>query len=75
VIGSKSSLAAKNAPNGHATKDKGLTPSTSHCAETFIRIGAKLSNRLLSIKCDVAAAFSRPAIHCSIWRYNPIQPL
>ncbi|SRR6266699_18724 len=70
VIDSRSSLASKNEPNTRANREKGLTPSTSHCAETFIRIGAKLSNRLLPIKCDVAAAFSRPAIHWSIWRYN-----
>lgn len=75
VIDSRSSLAAKNEPIAHANREKGLTPSTSHCAETFIRIGEKLSNRLLPTKCDVAAAFSRPAIHWSIWRYNTIYPL
>jgi len=43
-----------------------LTPSTNHCAATFSRIGAKLSNLLLLVKWHVAAAFSRAAIHCSI---------
>ena len=43
-----------------------LTPSTNHCAATFSRIGAKLSNLLLLVKGHVAAAFSKAAIHCNI---------
>lgn len=61
------SLGEVSIVQNHRNKVK-LTPSTSHCAATLRRIGAKLSNLFLPVYVLDEALLSSAVIHWSIWR-------